>query len=394
MRDDGVQRGPGVERPVTIPGLGRPLRDHEMVVSMGPQHPSTHGVLRLELVVDGEVVNDVIPHIGYLHRCFEKHAEHMTNYQQVIPYCDRLDYVAAMNNDLGYAIACEKLLKISLPERVEYIRVIMAELQRIASHLIAIGTYGMDIGAFTPFLYCFRDREKILDVFEQTCGARLLYNYIWVGGLSHHVPDGFAAKVLEFCKSFRPTIKELNELLSYNKIFVERTANVGVLPPDVAINCGASGPVLRGSGVKWDLRKNDPYSIYDRFEWEIPIGTGEKGTVGDCWDRYMVRVREMEQSLAIIEQAAERIPEGDVQSAIPRRIRPEPGEVYLRTETPKGELGYYVISDGTASPFRVKVRPPCFVNLSLLPTISRGAMIADLVAILGSIDIVLGEVDR
>jgi NADH-quinone oxidoreductase subunit D len=365
-----------------------------MVVSMGPQHPSTHGVLRLELVVDGEVVNDVIPHIGYLHRCFEKHAEHMANYQQVIPYCDRLDYVAAMNNDLGYAIACEKLLKIKVPERVEYIRVIMAELQRIASHLIAIGTYGMDIGAFTPFLYCFRDREKILDIFEQTCGARLLYNYIWVGGLSHDVPDGFGAKVLEFCRSFRPTIKELNDLLSYNKIFVERTANVGVLPSDVAINCGASGPVLRGSGVKWDLRKNDPYSVYDRFEWEIPIGTGEKGTVGDCWDRYMVRVREMEQSLMIIEQAAGQIPDGDIRSTIPRRIRPEPGEVYLRTETPKGELGYYIISDGTASPFRVKVRPPCFVNLSLLPTISRGAMIADVVAILGSIDIVLGEVDR
>ncbi len=394
MREDGVQPAVRVERPVTIPGLGRPLKDPEMVVSMGPQHPSTHGVLRLELVVDGEVVNDVVPHIGYLHRCFEKHAEHMTNYQQVIPYCDRLDYVAAMNNDLGYAIACEKLLKIKVPERVEYIRVIMAELQRIASHLIAIGTYGLDIGAFTPFLYCFRDREIILDIFEQTCGARLLYNYIWIGGLSHDVPEGFAEKVLGFCKSFRPTIKELNDLLSYNKIFVERTADVGVLPGDVAINCGASGPVLRGSGVKWDLRKNDPYSIYDRFEWEIPVGTGEKGTVGDCWDRYMVRVREMEQSLNIIEQAAVHIPDGDVQSAVPRRIRPERGEIYVRTETPKGELGYYVIADGTASPFRVKVRPPCFVNLSLLPTISRGAMIADIVAILGSIDIVLGEVDR
>lgn len=383
-----------VDRPVTIPGLGRPLKEHEMVINMGPQHPSTHGVLRLELVVDGEVVADVIPHIGYLHRCFEKHAEHMNNYQQVIPYCDRMDYLAAMNNDLGYAIAVEKLLKIKVPERVEYIRVIMAELQRIASHLVAIGSYGMDIGAFTPFLYCFRDRELILDIFEQTCGARLLYNYIWVGGLSHDVPANFAEKVLAFCKAFRPTIKELNDLLSYNKIFARRTGNVGVLPADVAINCGASGPVLRGSGVKWDLRKNDPYSIYDRFEWEIPTGKGEMGTVGDSWDRYMVRVREMEQSVNIMEQATQKIPPGDVQSAIPKRIRPEAGEVYVRTETPKGELGYYIISDGTATPFRVKVRPPCFVNLSLLPTISRGAMVADLVAILGSIDIVLGEVDR
>jgi NADH-quinone oxidoreductase subunit D len=365
-----------------------------MVLNMGPQHPSTHGVLRLEHVVDGEVIVDIIPHIGYLHRCFEKHAEHMTNYQQVIPYCDRMDYIAAMNNDFGYAVACEKLLKIKVPERVEHIRVIMAELQRIASHQLAIGTFGMDIGAFTPFLYCFRDRERILDIFEQTCGARLLYNYIWIGGLSHDVPADFQGKVRDFCRYYRPKIKELNDLLSYNKIFVERTANVGVLPAEVAVNCGASGPVLRGSGVRWDLRKNDQYSIYDRFEFEIPVGTGEVGTVGDCWDRYMVRVREMEQSLSIIEQAVENLPEGNVQSAIPKRIRPDANELYVRTETPKGELGYYIIADGTTSPYRVKVRPPTFVNLSLLPTISRGAMIADIIAILGSIDIVLGEVDR
>jgi NADH-quinone oxidoreductase subunit D len=383
-----------LDKPVSVPGFSRPLKETEMVVNMGPQHPSTHGVLRLELIVDGEVVVDVVPHIGYLHRCFEKHAEHMTNYQQVIPYCDRMDYIAAMNNDLGYAIACEKLLGIRVPERVEVIRVIMAELQRIASHLLAIGTYGMDIGAFTPFLYCFRDRERILDIFEQTCGARLLYNYIWIGGLSHDVPPDFAEKVRNFCKAFRPTIKELNDLLTYSKIFIERTANVGVLPADVAVNYGASGPVLRGSGMKWDLRRNDPYSVYDRFDFEIPTGKGEVGTVGDCWDRYMVRVREMEQSLRIIEQAAENIPDGNVQSGIPKRIRPEPGDVYVRTETPKGELGYYIIADGTTSPYRVKVRPPTFVNLSLLPAISRGAMIADVIAILGSIDIVLGEVDR
>lgn len=383
-----------ISRPATVPGFGRALKSEEMVLNMGPQHPSTHGVLRLELIVDGEIVVDVIPHIGYLHRCFEKHAEHMTNYQQVIPYCDRMDYLGAMNNDLGYAVAAEKLLKINVPERVEYIRVIMAELQRIASHLVAVGTYGMDIGAFTPFLYCFRDRERILDIFEQTCGARLLYNYVWIGGLSHDVPQDFAQKVKDFCKYFRPNIKEINDLLSYNKIFIERTANVGVLPPEVAVNYGASGPVLRGSGVKWDLRKNDPYSIYDRFDWDIPIGEGKVGTAGDCWDRYMVRVHEMEQSLNIIEQAVENLPAGDVQSAVPKRIRPDAGEVYVRTETPKGELGYYIIADGTTSPFRVKVRPPCFVNLSLLPAISRGSMIADVVAILGSIDIVLGEVDR
>jgi len=381
-------------RPVTVPGLGRPLKTEEMVINMGPQHPSTHGVLRLELVVDGEVVVDVIPHIGYLHRCFEKHCEHMTNYQQVIPYVDRLDYVAAMSNEFGYVVAVEKMLKIQVPERVEYIRVIMAEFSRIVSHLIAIGTYGMDIGAFTPFLYCMRDREHVLDIFEETCGARLLYNYMWVGGLSHDVQPNFAEKVKAFCKYFRPNINELNNLLSYNKIFIERTANVGVLPGDVAINYAVSGPTLRGSGVKWDLRKNDSYSVYSRLDFDVPVGKGLKGTVGDCWDRYMVRVHEMEQSVNIIEQAIEKLPAGDVQSAIPKRIRPEAGDVYVRTETPKGELGYYVVSDGTASPFRVKVKGPCFVNLSALPAMCRGAMIADIVAVLGSIDIVLGEVDR
>jgi len=381
-------------RPVTVPGFGRPLMNHEMVVNMGPQHPSTHGVLRLELIVDGEIVVDVIPHIGYLHRCFEKHCEHMANYQQVIPYADRIDYVAAMSNEFGYVVAMEKLLKIKVPERVEYIRVIMAELSRIVSHLIAIGTYGMDIGAFTPFLYCMRDREHVLDVFEETCGARLLYNYMWVGGLSHDVTPNFSEKVKKFCKYFRPNIKELNDLLSYNKIFIKRTANVGVLPGDVAINYGVSGPILRGSGVKWDLRKNDSYSVYDKLDFEIPVGKGLKGTVGDCWDRYMVRVHEMEQSVNIMEQAIDRLPAGEVQSAIPKRIRPEAAEVYVRTETPKGDLGFYIVSDGTASPFRIKVRPPCFVNLSALPAMCRGAMIADVVAILGSIDIVLGEVDR
>ena len=386
-----VEKG---RRPSTVPGLGRQLRSEEMVISMGPQHPSTHGVLRLELVVDGEIVVDVIPHIGYLHRCFEKHCEHMSNYQQIVPYTDRMDYVAAMSSEFGYVVAMEKMLKIQVPERVEVIRVIMAEFSRIVSHQIAIGTYGLDIGAFTPFLFCMRDREHILDIIEETCGARLLYNYNWIGGLSHDVKPDFQQKVREFCTYFKPNIVELNNLLSFNKIFVERTANVGVLPAEVAINYGASGPVLRGSGVAWDLRKNDPYSIYDRFDFDIPVGTGERGKVGDCWDRYMVRAREMEQSVRIIEQAVEMLPAGDVQSAIPKRIRPEAGEIYVRTETPKGELGYYIIADGTASPARVKVRPPCFVNLSALPSMCRGSMIADVVAILGSIDIVLGEVDR
>jgi NADH-quinone oxidoreductase subunit D len=379
--------------PITT-STGRAIRTEEMVLNMGPQHPSTHGVLRLELVVDGEIVVDVIPHIGYLHRCFEKHAEQMTNYQQVIPYCDRMDYLASMNMDWAYALAVEKLLGIKVPERVEYIRVIMAELNRIASHLIALGTYGLDVGAFTPFLFMFRDRERILDLFEMTCGARLLYNYIWVGGVSHDLPPGFIEKAKAFCKYFRPNIKEFNDLLSYNDIFIKRTANVGILPADVAIAYGCSGPMLRGSGVNFDLRRDDPYSIYDRFQWEVCVGKGEVGTVGDCWDRYMVRMREMEQSLNIIEQALEQIPPGDVHAALPKRIRPNPGEVYVRSESPRGEIGFYIVSDGSATPYRVKARSPAFVNLSVCPEICKGYMIADIVAIVGSIDIVLGEVDR
>ena len=369
------------------------IKTEEMVLNMGPQHPSTHGVLRLELILEGEIVSNVIPHIGYLHRCFEKHAEAMT-YPQVIPYTDRMDYLASMCNNFGYAIAVEKLIGIEVPERVEYIRVIMAELQRIASHLVAIGTYGLDTGAFTPFLFCFRDRERILELFEITCGARLLYNYMWVGGLSHDITPGFVEKTREFVKYFRPKIKELNDLLSYNKIFIERTANVGILPEDVAINGGASGPMLRGSGVKFDLRKDEPYSIYDKFDFDVIIGKGEMGTVGDCWDRYMVRVREMEESLKIIEQAIEQIPAGDIGAKIPKVVRPPKGEMYTRTETPRGELGFYLISDGSNHPYRIKVRSPAFCNLSLIPHISKGYMIADMVAIVGSIDIVLGEVDR
>lgn len=375
--------------------IAKDIELKEMVINMGPQHPSTHGVLRLELVLDGEIITHVRPHIGFLHRCFEKCAEEMDDYTKVIPFTDRMDYVSSMNQEHGYVLALEKMLEIELPDRVEHIRVILAELQRIASHLLAIGTFGLDLGAFSPFLYCFTEREKILDIFERTTGARLLYNYFTVGGLIKDVHPDFKTDTADFVKTFRPKIQELNDLLSNNSIFIKRTANVGVLPVKVGLNYGASGPVLRGSGMKWDLRKNDPYSIYDQFDFEIPIGTGEMGTTGDCWDRYIVRVREMEESLRIIEQALETMPnEGDVTEAIPKRIRPKAGEIYVRTESPRGELGYYIISDKSASPFRVKVRAPSFVHLGLLPSISRGSLIADMVAIVGSIDIVLGEVDR
>ena len=365
----------------------------EMVLNMGPQHPSTHGVLRLELETDGEIVRNVIPHIGYLHRCFEKHAEKV-DYPGVIPFCDRMDYIASMNNSLGYALAVEKLMALEVNERVKTLRVLVAELNRIASHLLSVGTYAMDIGSFTPFLHCFREREKILDLFEWLCGARLLYNYNWVGGVSHDIPDGFVAKTREFLGQFEPVIGELDELLSYNKIFLERTANVGIISEEQALSHNVTGPNLRGSGIAWDLRKEEPYCGYETYDFEVPVGLGEYGPLGSCWDRYYVRVREMEQSLRLIRQALDRLPEGDVNEHIPRRVRPAKSEVYDRTETPRGELGYYVISDGGLIPFRVKVKSPCFTVLSLLPAIAKGGMVADIIAIIGSIDIVMGEIDR
>jgi NADH-quinone oxidoreductase subunit D len=366
----------------------------DLILQMGPQHPSTHGVLRLELVMDGELVKQITPHIGYLHRCFEKHAEAMT-YPQVIPYADRMDYLAAMNMELGYVLAVEKLMGLTeLPERLEYIRVIMAELQRIASHLLAIGTFGLDVGAITPFLWCFRDREKILDLFEWASGARLLYNYLWIGGVMQDLPDGFGRRALEFLDYFEPNVQELNDLLSFNKIFIERTANIGVMSPEVAMSYGIGGPNLRGSGVKWDLRKEDPYGIYERFDFDIPVGTGEFGPIGSAWDRYIVRVREMLESIKILRQAVDQLPSGDPNSATPRRIRPAAGDAYMRTESPRGEIGFYLVSDGSDKPYRCKGRSPCFTAISAIDAIGRNSLVADAVATVGSLDIVLGEIDR
>lgn len=379
------------------------LRSEEMIINLGPQHPSTHGVLRLEVLLDGEIVKEVVPHIGYLHRCFEKHAENLP-FNQIIPFVDRMDYMAAMNSEHAYAMGVEKMLGITeqIPKRVEYIRVLVAELNRIASHLVAIGAYGLDLGSFTPFFWIMRDREHILRLIEWTCGARMLYNYIWIGGLYYDLPIGFEDRCVEFIKYFKPKLTELEKVLIENKIFIERTANVGVLPLDLAINSGITGPMLRASGLRFDLRRVDAYSVYPELDFEIPVGEGKMGKVGDCWDRTHVRALEIHQSLKIMEQCLEKLKKEhvrtrdfDPQAIVPKKIRPVAQDIYVRAENPKGELGFFFRTDGRSDiPVRCKVRACSFVNLSVLPEISRGVLIADLIAILGSIDIVLGEVDR
>lgn len=379
------------------------LRSEEMIINLGPQHPSTHGVLRLEVLMDGEIVKEVVPHIGYLHRCFEKHAENLP-YNQVIPFVDRLDYVASMNSEHAYAMGVERLLGIEhlIPKRVEYIRVLVAELNRIASHFIAIGTYGMDIGAFSPFFWLMRDREHILRLLEWASGARLLYNYIWIGGLFYDLPVGFEERCREFVHYIKPKLKELNTVLIENKIFVERTANVGVLPLDLAINCGVTGPMLRASGLRFDLRKVDGYSVYPELDFNIPIGEGKMGKTGDCWDRTQVRVEEIYESVKIIEQCLDKLTKEhkrdrdfDPQALVPKKIRPKAQDLYVRAEIPKGELGFFFRADGkTDIAFRCKCRSCSFVNLSVLQEVAKGVLIADLIAIIGSIDVVMGEVDR
>ncbi|TXI68214.1 MAG: NADH-quinone oxidoreductase subunit D [Cyclobacteriaceae bacterium] len=379
------------------------LKSEEMIINLGPQHPSTHGVLRLEVLSDGEIIKDVVPHIGYLHRCFEKHAESLP-FNQVIPFVDRMDYLASMNSEHAYAMGVERMLGITdqIPKRVEYIRVLVAELNRIASHLIAIGTFGLDLGAFTPFFWIMRDREHILRLLEWASGARMLYNYIWVGGLFYDLPVGFEQRCREFITYFKPKAVELEQLLVDNKIFIDRTANIGVLPLNLAINSGATGPMLRGSGLRFDLRKVDGYSVYPELDFDIPIGEGRMGATGDCWDRTWVRVREIHESLHLMQQCLDKLEgehkrtrEFDPQAMVPKKIRPLAQEIYVRAENPKGELGFYFRTDGKSDiPFRCKVRACSFVNLSILPELCKGVLIADLIAILGSIDIVLGEVDR
>jgi NADH-quinone oxidoreductase subunit D len=375
------------------------VQTEEMLVNMGPQHPSTHGVLRVVLRTDGEMVLEAVPHIGYLHRCAEKIGENVP-YYQYLPYTDRMDYLAGMNENWAFCRATEELAGIELPRRAECIRIIICELNRIASHLVSFGTYGLDIGAFTPFLYAFREREYVLDLFEMVCGARLTYSYLTVGGTTHDLPEGYLDKVTEFLDYFEPKIKEYNDLLSYNQIFIKRTANVGVISAELCTQYALTGPVIRGSGIPYDLRRDKPYSLYPQLEFDVITASGEQGTLGDCWDRYIVRMREMEQCCNIIRQAIKMIPprsddgEGRYRINLGRKFKPDAGEVYVETENPRGNLGFYLESQGGPIPYRCKARAATFCNLSVLPELCHGVLLADVPAIIGSIDVVMGQVDR
>jgi NADH-quinone oxidoreductase subunit D len=369
--------------------VNKGLKEEEFLINMGPQHPSTHGVLRLVLKMEGEFIRSLTPHVGFLHRSIEKIAENRT-YNQFMPYTDRIDYCASMPSNLAWAVAVEKLAAIEVPERAEYLRVIMVELNRIASHLIWLGTMSLDLGAVTPFLYAFREREWVLDLFEMTCGQRLTYHYIRIGGVSRDIPPQFEKSCREFVKDFRKKVDDYEAILTENPIFLSRTKGIGILPLDLAENLGASGPTIRGSNLKWDIRRAEPYSVYDRFEFEIPTGEA-----GDVWDRYMVRIQEFRQSCRIIEQALDGLPEGDtVRAKLPAVLRPPAGEVVSRIEAPRGEMGYYVVSTGDKKPYRVKIRTASYGNLQCLGPITVGWKIADLVAIFGSLDVILPEVDR
>ena len=364
------------------------LDANELVINMGPQHPATHGVLRVILRLDGEKVMGLECVIGYLHRGVEKIAEHRT-YTMFNPYVDRMDYVAAVSNGLGYCEAVEKLLNIEAPPRANYIRVILTELNRLASHQLWLGTHALDIGAMTPLFYTFRDREEILKIFEKYCGARLTTHAFRIGGCQYETYEGFEKDVKKFLTFVAPKIDEYEELLTTNRIWVERTKNVGTISAKDCIALGVTGPVLRASGVKWDLRKAQPYAAYKQFDFEIPTGQN-----GDTYDRYLVRMAEMRQSLRIIQQAVDSIPEGPIMAKVSKVLKPPVGEIYHSIEAPKGELGYFLVSDGSTQPYRVRVRPPSFVNLQALELMCRGQLVADVIAVIGTLDIVLGEVDR
>lgn len=389
------------------------IRTKELTVSMGPQHPATHGVLKLVLDLEGETIIKCTPYVGYLHRGIEKLGENRT-YLSALPLTDRLDYISSMNNNVGYVNAVEKLLGIEAPERARFIRTMVSEMGRISSHIVWLGTHVLDIGATTPFLYAFRERERILDLFEMLCGARLTVSYPRIGGVRNDITQEFLDILYEFVLNFPSKIDDYETLVTENRIWKQRTIGVGVITAQEAINWGLTGPTLRGSGVNYDVRKFAPYDAYDKIEFDVPLG--EKG---DCYDRYIVRIEEMRQSNKMIKQCIEKLPRGPVLADAPKSVLPDKelilkdmehlihqfvlitkgpsvpeGEVYMSTEVPKGELGFYFISDGTGTPYRMRVRAPSFVHASVLPKLCEGHLVADAIANIGTIDIVLGECDR
>jgi NADH-quinone oxidoreductase subunit D len=381
------------------------VRTDEMLVNMGPQHPSTHGVLRLVLRTDGEIVREVTPHLGYLHRCAEKIGEHVTPIQ-FIPYTDRMDYLAAMNMNLGYSLAVETLCGMTIPDKANVIRVLVSELNRIASHLVGMGAYGLDLGTFSPFLYAFREREHILDLFEDLCGARLTYSFVTIGGVHDDLPPGWIERCRSFLNYFKPRIPEYHAMLTDNHIFAKRTAGVGILSKTMAINYGCTGPVLRGSLNKtlcdplWDLRKTEPYCGYETYSFDVPLPPFDRAppgaVIGDCWHRFYCRMLEVVESIKICEQALDRYPTATGSHRIepPRSITP--GECYRETECPRGQMGFYVVGRPNKEnvPLRVRARSACFGNLSVVHELCKGCLIGDLPAIVGSLDVVMGEIDR
>lgn len=387
------------------------VRTDEMLVNMGPQHPSTHGVLRLVLRTDGEMVSEVTPHIGYLHRCAEKIGENLTH-RQFIPYTDRMDYLAAMNMNLGWALTVEKLMKYEPPEKGRHLRVIISEMGRIASHLVGMGAYGLDLGTFSPFLYAFREREKILNLFEEVCGARLTYSYLTVGGATADFPPGWLQRCSEFLDQFEPIIAEYHALLTTNAIFIKRTAGIGILSPQMAIDYGTSGPVLRGSGVDHDLRRDGEEiytAMYDGYAFEVIVEKNghypkdhnypqvpTEAVLGDCWHRFYVRMLEVMQSIDLVRQGIERYSTASGSYGEPMKLTQKMpvGEAYLETEAPRGQMGFYIVSDGNAIPWRARARSSSFCNLSVTGPLCAGCLIADVPAIVGSLDIVMGEIDR
>ncbi|MEZ6007671.1 MAG: NADH-quinone oxidoreductase subunit D [Planctomycetota bacterium] len=374
--------------------VGRDLRTEEMVLNIGPQHPATHGVLRVVIKTDGEIVRALQPHVGNLHRCAEKIGESVPYYQWV-PYVDRMDYLAAMCNEHVACMAIEQLGDIQIPERAEYIRVIVAEVQRILSHLMAIGVYGLDLGAFTPFLHQFRERERGMDLLDHISGGRLLYHYVRIGGVKRDLSRDWLDELDAFLAAVEKRLPEYNLLLMENRIFQERTCGIGVIDRDTAVRWGVTGPGLRAAGVDWDLRRDAPYSVYDRFDFDVPHGeSGIAGVLGDCFQRHWIRAKEVEQSVRIVRQALAQMPEGPVMANLPKSFRPAAGEVYVRGENPRGELACYFVSEGKDTAYRCRCRGPSYSNIAVITEVAEGVLIADLVALIGSMDIVLGEVDR